>query len=83
MQSTTTTGFLSVPAIAFAGGSGIFAGFLVFFLIVLMFATYSRRGSGINQRGYGKVYGGAPGAFLDSDLAHDRAAAAQLTRGTR
>ena len=83
-MQTTTTSFLSVPAgLVLAGGSGIFAGFIIFFLIVMMFATYSRRGSGINQRSYGKIYGGAPGAFIESDLAHDRAAAARLTRGTR
>ncbi len=58
----------------------IFAAFLVIALFALVFSTYTRRGSGINQRAYGKIYGGAPGAFVSSDLAHDRAAAERLTR---
>jgi hypothetical protein len=68
--------------IDFAGGSAIFAAFLVFALIALCLSTYSRRGSAISQRAYGKIYGGAPGAFGASDLAHDRNAARRLTRGT-
>ena len=67
----------------FAGGSLIFGAFLIFFLVAMVYATYTRRGSGINQRSYGKIHGGAPGAFIQSDLAHDRSAARQLTRGTR
>jgi hypothetical protein len=67
----------------FAGGSIIFGVFLIVFLFAMMYATYTRRGSGINQRSYGKIYGGAPGASIDSDLAHDRSAARNLTRGTR
>ena len=66
-----------------AGGSLIFGIFLIVFLVATIYATYTRRGSGINQRSYGKIHGGAPGAFIDSDLAHDRAAARNLTRGTR
>ena len=66
-----------------AGGSIIFGAFLIVFLFAMIYATYTRRGSGINQRAYGKIHGGAPGAFIDSDLAHDRAAARNLTRGTR
>ena len=66
-----------------AGGSFIFGAFLIVYLVALMYSTYSRRGSGINQRNYAKIHGGAPGAFIDSDLAHDRAAARNLTRGTR
>ena len=69
--------------ISLAGGSAIFAGFLIVFLIAIMFATYSKRGSGISQRSYGKIYGGAPGAFTGSTLDHDRVAASSLTRGTR
>ena len=67
----------------FVDGSAIFAAFIVFFLVAFIYATYTRRGSAINQRPYGNVYGGAPGAFQDSDLAHDRAAARRLTRGMR
>jgi hypothetical protein len=66
-----------------AGGSLIFGIFLIVFLMATIYATYTRTGSGINQRSYRNVHGGAPGAFIDSDLAHDRAAARNLTRGTR
>jgi hypothetical protein len=62
------------------GGSAIFAVFLVVALFALIFSTYTRRGSGINQRAYGKIYGGAPGAFESSELSHDHSAAERLTR---
>jgi hypothetical protein len=58
----------------------IFAAFIVIALFALVFSTYTRRGSGINQRAYGKIYGGAPGAFEPPELVHDRAAAERLTR---
>jgi hypothetical protein len=69
--------------ITLSGGSAIFAAFLLIVLVALIVSTYTRRGSGINQRSYGKIHGGAPGAFVESDLAHDRDAARRLTRGTR
>jgi hypothetical protein len=66
--------------ITLAGGSTIFGMFLVVSFIALVLATYTRAGSGINQRAYGKIYGGAPGAFESSELSHDHAAAERLTR---
>ena len=78
--------FLAVAtplAAAFAPGSGIFAIFLVAFTIAVMYGLYGRRGSGISQRPYSNVYSNSPGATGSSTLGNDRAAAAQLTRGTR
>ena len=69
--------------ITLAGGSTIFGLFLVVSFVALVLATYTRAGSGINQRAYGKIYGGAPGAHTASTLDHDRDAARSLTRGTR
>ena len=66
-----------------AGGSAIFGIFLVVSFVALVLATYTRAGSGINQRSYGKIYGGAPGAHTVSTLDHDHDAASALTRGTR
>jgi hypothetical protein len=45
-----------------AGGSLIFLGFLVAATLAAAYAIYGRRGSGITEQPYGKVYGGAPGA---------------------
>ena len=59
-------------AIALAGGSWIFLGFVIFFLVANVIALYTRTGSGINQHAYGKLYSGAPGARLDSSVSgHD------------
>jgi hypothetical protein len=66
-----------------AGGSFIFLAFVVLFLLSVIYGLYTSRGSGISQRPYGKVYGGAPGARSASTLGHDQSAAARLTRGTR
>jgi hypothetical protein len=70
-------------AIALAGGAGIFAAFIVLFLLATTFSLYTRRGSGINQRPYGNAYTNAPGARGSSVLAHDESAATRYTRGTR
>jgi hypothetical protein len=48
--------------IELAGGAVVFAAFLVVFLIAVMYALYSRAGSGIGQHPYRHVHGGAPGA---------------------
>ncbi|MDX6510784.1 MAG: hypothetical protein QOE36_288 [Gaiellaceae bacterium] len=65
-----------------AGGSLIFLAFTVFFTLVVMYSTYSRRGSAISQRPYGDQYSGAPGANGPSSLTHD-ARATWNVRGTR
>jgi hypothetical protein len=58
--------------IAMAGGSGVFLGFLIVYFFVVTYTLYTRRGSGIEQRPYAKVYGGAPGASVPSSYSgHD------------
>jgi hypothetical protein len=70
-------------AIALAGGAGIFAAFIVLFLLATTFSLYTRRGSAINQRPYANVYSNSPGAKGPSTLSHDQSAAERYTRGTR
>jgi hypothetical protein len=66
-----------------APGSGIILAFLILFTLSIIYGLYSRRGSGISQRPYGNPYSNAPGASGSSTIGADRAAASQLTRGTR
>jgi hypothetical protein len=73
----------TIIAISLAGGSGIFAIFIVVFAVAVVFSLYTRTGSAINQRPYGNVYTNAPGAQGPSVLSHDESAARRLTRGTR
>jgi len=74
---------MTTLAITLAGGSGIFAAFIVLFTIAVIYSLYSRRGSGINQHPHGNVYTNAPGANGSSTVGNDRIAAQNLTRGTR
>ena len=46
----------------FADGSLIFLAFLVVAFFGVVLGYYTRSGSGINTRAYGKIYSGAPGA---------------------
>jgi hypothetical protein len=46
-----------------AGGAVIFLLFIVAFTVAVAYALYGRRGSAITRQPYGKVYGGAPGAY--------------------
>jgi hypothetical protein len=48
--------------LALAGGSGIFGAFLVVFFFAVVYALFTRTGSGIEERPYFNRYGGAPGA---------------------
>jgi hypothetical protein len=57
-------------AITLAGGSLIFAAFLVVFFFVLVFSFYTRKGSGISQRPYGDI-DHSSGPEHPSELAHD------------
>jgi cbb3-type cytochrome oxidase subunit 3 len=70
-------------ALALAGGSGIFAAFIVLFTVAVIYSLYSRRGSGINQHPHAGPYSSAPGAKGSSTIGSDRVAARNLTRGTR
>jgi hypothetical protein len=48
--------------VALAGGTWIFLGVVVLFLVGVIIGFYTRRGSGVDQHPYRHVYGGAPGA---------------------
>ena len=74
---------MTVTALALAGGSGIFAAFVLLFTLAVIYSLYSRRGSGISQHPYANAYTNAPGARGASTVGNDRVAAARLTRGTR
>jgi len=69
--------------IALAGGSWIFLAVVILFLVGNIIALYTRVGSGINQHAYGKIYGGAPGAGLDSRLSGHDGREHNWSRGTR
>ena len=51
-----------MTAIVLAGGSGIFAAFLVVMFVGVVWTLFTRTGSGISERPYFNQYGGAPGA---------------------
>jgi hypothetical protein len=62
---------LTIPfALAVAGGTLIFAGFLVLGFVVFAFSWYTRRGSAINQHPYGDIDNNS-GPETPSQLAHD------------
>ncbi len=69
--------------IALAGGSWIFLGFVILFLVANVIALYTRVGSGINQHAYGKIYSGSPGARLDSSISGHDGREHNWSRGTR
>jgi hypothetical protein len=68
---TRVVGGLPAPPLALAGGSLIFAGFVVVLFVVLVFGYYTRRGSGISQTPYRRS--DAP-PESPSELAHDQIA---------
>ena len=74
---------MTVTALALAGGSGLFAAFIVILTLAVIYSLYTRRGSGISQRPYFNPYTNAPGASGASSVGNDRVAAQRLTRGTR
>jgi hypothetical protein len=62
---------------------------IVVFCVIMFFAVvygyYTVDGSGIAERPYGKVYGGAPGAIGPSSVSgrDDRVSMSSWSRGTR
>ena len=71
-------------AIHFTGGNVDFLVFLVLFLFAVAYGYFTRIGSGINPRPYGKIYGGAPGAFGPGNVSgHDDRERVSWSRGTR
>ncbi len=68
----------------FVDGSFIFLGFLVFAFVGLVVGYFTRTGSGINPRPYGKIYGGAPGAHGPGEVSgRDPHQRMDWSRGTR
>jgi len=81
-----STSFLGVAVIplAFARGSFILLGFCVFLFLAVVVGYYTRKGSGIEPRPYGKIYGGAPGAFGPGSVSgRDERERVPWSRGTR
>jgi hypothetical protein len=67
----------------FDNGGAIFLGFVLVFTIAVIYSLYTRRGSAINQRAYGKLYQGAPGARGQSSIGSRRDEFNTWTRGTK
>ena len=67
-------------------GSLIFLAFLVIAFFAVAFGYFTRTGSGINPRPYGKISGHAPGANTPGEVSgHDpqQARVSDWSRGTR
>jgi hypothetical protein len=70
--------------IALAGGSWILLGVMGLMFVGVVIGYYTQVGSGITARPYGKIYGGAPGAFGPGDVSgKDHREAVAWSRGTR
>lgn len=67
----------------FDGGGAIFLGVVIVFLASVVYGLFTTGGSGINQRPYGKVYGGAPGAHGPSEVSGKDSHQAYSRRGMR
>jgi hypothetical protein len=74
-----------MTVLALAGGSGIFAAFLIVFLVGIVYTLYTVTGSAIRERPYSKQYGGAPGATGPGSVSgHDeRVTVRNWSRGAR
>lgn len=87
MSSTADHKYLSLAAplgFALAGGAFTFLAFLILLFVSVVFTLYTRTGSGITERPYGKVYGGAPGAFGPGSVSgSDYRERPDWSRGTR
>jgi len=66
-----------------AGGTLIFALFIVAYFLAVVHGLYTRSGSGINQHPYRDPYGDAPGASRRSSYSHDERASIHSAPGTR
>jgi hypothetical protein len=74
-----------MTVVALAGGSGVFALFLVIIFFGVVWALFTRTGSAIAERPYFNQYGGAPGATgAASTSGHDeRVTMRDWSRGAR
>ena len=83
-QIGSPTSMLGIAPLAFARGSWVMVGFCVFLFVGVVIGYYTERGSGIIARPYGKVYGGAPGAFGPGEVSgRDSRERVDWSRGTR
>ena len=69
--------------IVLAGGALIFGLFIIVYTLAIVFGLYTRAGSGISQRPYHHVYGGAPGAGRAGHLGGNPDRGRDWSRGTR
>jgi hypothetical protein len=68
----------------FTDGSFILLGVMAIMFVGIVVGYYTRLGSGINPRPYGKVYGGAPGANVPGEVSgRDPRVKMDWSRGTR
>ena len=75
---------LAVVPLAFARGSFVMLGFCFFMFFAIVVGYYTRKGSGIEPRPYGKIYGGAPGAIGPGSVSgKDDRERVDWSRGTR
>jgi hypothetical protein len=74
-----------MTVIALAGGSGVFALFLVVMFFGVAWTLFTKTGSAITERPYFNQYGGAPGATgAGSATGHDeRVTTRDWSRGAR
>jgi hypothetical protein len=74
-----------MTVVALAGGSWVMLGFMVLMFFGVVYGYYTTKGSGIETRPYGKVYGGAPGAIGPGSVSgrDDRQSMSDWSRGTR
>lgn len=62
---------MSIPfALTLVGGTWIFLGFVIFWILVVIYSYYTRTGSGINQHPYADLDHNS-GRETPSELAHD------------
>ncbi len=73
---------VAVP-VALAGGSWILLGVMVLIFFGVVIGWYTRKGSGISETPYGKIYGGAPGAIGKDDVSGKDKREKNISRGTK
>ena len=67
-----------------ADGSFVMLAFMAIAFVGIVVGYYTRAGSGINPRPYGKIYGGAPGANTPGEVSgRDPRQSTDWSRGTR
>ena len=70
-------------ALAVADGAWTFMGAMLVLLVGIIYAAYSRSGSGIDHHPYARRYGDAPGARRRPQISGREGIAAMSRRGTR